>query len=358
MSFFSCATAGTNKKSAQSEPFWIKRCREKVRWARTLRKGKAFFFFFLWHMLRLFLQTIAWGSRAGPIQRGSMSTPIKNKTPYTESASNRFKAKAHTTTHHPRFYSRGPSSPSFSFGRPTRYKIDALLQDIAQTREKKGKRKRQEHLAKTSILATMASTAINLAPTVPQQPPHTEHDLFARAIAGLAMWPPAPAWDPIAMRRRCALYALCAVWHASHRIDAPSWRASTLDQLDRWAASLVVPVVVCPGGVARSTTVSAPCTAADTAPAADDDKSPYCAGNTDGLRHLTDDAIADARTAINERLLHALVLAAVETGCAVDVAAVCPRVGVDLFAAWPTAQVVAVAGSHSPAVDLAVVLAP
>ncbi|QBZ81411.1 hypothetical protein pclt_cds_824 [Pandoravirus celtis] len=204
----------------------------------------------------------------------------------------------------------------------------------------------------------MASTVINLAPTVPQQQPHTEHDLFARAIAGLAMRSSAPVWDPIAMRRRCALYALCAVWHASHRIDAPSWRASTLDQLDRWAASLVSPVVVCPGGVARSTTVSGLCIPADTVPVAGDDTGLSCASGTDGLRHLLEEAIADARAAINERLLHALVLAAVETGCAVDVAAVCPRVGVDLFAAWPTAQVVAVAGSQSLAMDLAVVLTP
>lgn len=81
-----------------------------------------------------------------------MSTPIKNKTPYTESASNRFKAKAHTTTHHPRFYSRGPSSPSFSFGRPTRYKIDALLQDIAQTREKKRKKKETRTLGENKYI--------------------------------------------------------------------------------------------------------------------------------------------------------------------------------------------------------------
>nr|UMO78499.1 hypothetical protein [Pandoravirus belohorizontensis] len=152
-------------------------------------------------------------------------------------------------------------------------------------------------------------------------------------------------------------HALCAAWHASTRSDAPSWRASTLDRLDQWAASLAEPVVVCPGGVARSATMPSPHVAPYAVSGARHDAAQTCTVDTDGSRCLTDDAVAGARAAINERLLHALVLAAVETGCAVDVAAVCPRVGVDLFAAWPDARIVGVAGPHGPlVVDLAVVL--
>lgn len=201
----------------------------------------------------------------------------------------------------------------------------------------------------------MASTTMIAAPPTVRPQPHTERDLFARAMADSAVAPPAPAWDPVAMRRRCALYALCAAWHASTRSDAPSWRASTLDRLDQWAASLAEPVVVCPGGVARSTTMPSPHAALSTMPDTRHGAAQTCAVDTDGPRCLTSDA--GVRAAINERLLHALVLAAVETGCAVDVAAVCPRVGVDLFAAWPAAQIVGVAGPHGPlVVDLAVVL--
>ncbi|AGO82912.1 hypothetical protein pdul_cds_738 [Pandoravirus dulcis] len=200
----------------------------------------------------------------------------------------------------------------------------------------------------------MASTTM-AGPAVIQPQPHVERDLFARAMADSAVWPPVPAWDPVAMRRRCALYALCAAWHASTRSNAPSWRTSTLDRLDQWAASLVEPVVVCPGSVARPATVSSAHVASSTVPNARRGAAQTCTVDADGPRCLTSDA--GARAAINERLLHALVLAAVETGCAVDVAAVCPRVGVDLFAAWPTAQIVGVAGPYGPlVVDLAVVL--
>lgn len=203
----------------------------------------------------------------------------------------------------------------------------------------------------------MASTTMIADLPTARPQPHAERDLFARAVGDVAVWPPALAWDPVAMRRRCALYALYAAWRASTRSDAPSWRASTLDRLDQWAASLAEPVVVCPGGVARSATVPLPHAASSAVPGDQHGSERTCRDDADRPRRLTDDAVAGARTAINERLLHALVLAAVETGCAVDVAAVCPRVGVDLFAAWPAAQIVGVAGPHGPlVVDLAAML--
>ncbi|ATE82249.1 hypothetical protein psal_cds_886 [Pandoravirus salinus] len=203
------------------------------------------------------------------------------------------------------------------------------------------------------MMAPMATTTVDTGSAVR---PHaeTDRDLFARAMGGLLSRPPMPMWDPVAMGRRCALYALCATWHTSLGIGAPSWRASTLDQLDRWAASAAGPVVVWPGGVARSSTVP------DPVPSTSNDAGPPCPNDANAMRHIAEDSVVDALAAVNERLLHALVLAAVETGCAVDVAAVCPHVGVDIFTAWPTAQVVAVEGDACGplAMDLAVVLTP
>lgn len=236
-----------------------------------------------------------------------------------------------------------------------------------------------------------------LAPALYRQ---HDHDVFMYTIASMMSRPSAP--DPACMRRRCALYALCAVWRSSSGLEAPSWRASTVDKLDRWAASLTAPIVVCPGGVARSSTTlderSATATLDDIerflmgdeddigdaihgcgyghSPSAGDrlgsdgDAIDYAmdgatlsslrettAPSAGHRRRLHGDAIAAAQAAINETLLHALVLAAVETGCAVDVASVCPAVGVDLFGACPRTEIVAVDGPHDPAVmDLAIVL--